>query len=266
MPKSARPFATLLAALFVLTGCEIFPHAENAEPLTTQDDANNGGFVSLFNGEDLSGWTPKITGYKLGEDPKKTFRAQDGVLQVRYDNYDTFNGQFGHLFLDTPYSHYVLRLEYRFVGEKQLAGNPGAWAYKNSGVMIHGQAPDTMGLEQSFPNSIEVQLLGQADNAQAKRTTANICSPGTEYFYQGELIKAHCKNSTSKTFRGEQWVKLEIEVHGNEKIIHRVNGDVVFEYTRPQLDDGTPLSAGSISLQSESHACDFRNIEIKKLK
>lgn len=263
MLKRACTFSFLLATLFAFTGCEIFPQT-SSKPLAAE--AENDGFVSVFNGEDLTGWTPKIVGEELGKDSKKTFRVKDGAIQVRYDNYDKFDGQFGHLFLDTPYSHYILRLEYRFVGDKQIAGNPGGWAYMNSGVMIHGQAPDTMGLKQNFPNSIEVQLLGQAENVKSERSTANICTPGTHYVdLDGKLIKAHCRNSTSKTYRGEQWVKLEIEVHGNEKIIHRVNGDVVFEYTKPQLNDGTMLDSGSISVQSESHACDFRNIEIKVL-
>ena len=136
----------------------------------------------------------------------------------------------------------------------------------NSGVMIHGEDPNTMPKNKEFPDSIEVQLLGQKENGP-DRTTANICSPGTHYVDKsGKLIKNHCVGSTSKTFRGEQWIKLEIEVHGSERIIHRVNGEVVFDYTKPQLDDGTLLKGGSISLQSESHACDFRNIQIKVLE
>ena len=264
MLKTACSFALLLACLVLLTGCEILPHTSPSKPMAaeTRDD----GFVSLFNGKDLTGWTPKIVGEELGKDPKNTFRVKDGAIQVRYDKYDKFDRQFGHLFCDTPYASYILRLEYRFIGDKQIDGNPGGWAYMNSGVMIHGQAPDTMGLKQDFPNSIEVQLLGQAENVKEDRPTANICTPGTHYVKDGKLIKAHCKKSTSKTYRGEQWVKLEIEVHGSKKIIHRVNGEVVFEYEKPQLNDGTLLEKGSISLQSESHACDFRNIEIKVLE
>ena len=254
----------LFAGLSLMVGCEILPRTNQSKPMAAQ--ADNDGFVSVFNGEDLSGWTPKIVGEKLGQDSKETFRVKDGMIQVRYDNYDQFDGQFGHLFLDTPYAHYILRLEYRFIGDKQIAGHPGGWAYMNSGVMIPGQAPDTIGLKQQFPNSIEVQLLGQAENVKEDRPTANICTPGTHYSQKGKLIKAHCNKSTSKTYRGEQWVKLEIEVHGSKKIIHRINGEAVLEYSKPQLNNGTLLESGSISVQSESHECDFRNIEIKVLK
>lgn len=263
MTTTARSFALLLAALFVFTGCEILPHTDQNKPLALADDDD--GFVSIFNGEDLTGWTPKIKGKELGEDPKNTFRVIDGAIAVRYDNYDTFDGEFGHLFYESPYSHYILRLEYRFIGDKQIPGNPGGWAYMNSGVMLHGEDPEKMPVNKNFPDSIEVQLLGQKEGGP-ERSTANICTPGTHYVLDGKLMKGHCKNSTSKTFRGEQWVQLEIEVHGSEKIIHRVNGEVVFEYEKPQLNNGTLLESGSISLQSESHECDFRNIEIKVLE
>ena len=260
-------YALLLATLFVATGCELMPRS-TARPMAADENAaDDDGFVSLFNGKDLTGWTPKIKGLELGEDPKNTFRVKDGILQVRYDNYDKFDRQFGHLFCDTEYSHYILRLEYRFIGDKQIDGNPGSWAFMNSGIMIHGEDPKTMKIDKDFPDSIEVQLLGQALDDKAERPTANICTPGTNYVnLDGKLIKKHCVKSTSKTYRGEQWVQIEVEVHGSKKIIHRVNGEEVFAYTKPQLNDGTLLEKGSISLQSESHACDFRNIEIKVLE
>ncbi|MEM6258242.1 MAG: DUF1080 domain-containing protein [Planctomycetota bacterium] len=264
MLKNACTIALSLIALITSTGCEILPHKTGSKPMAaeTEDD----GFEPLFNGKDLTGWTPKIRGEAFGKDPKNTFRVKDGVIQVRYDNYDTFDRQFGHLFLDkTDYAHYIFRLEYRFIGDKQIAGNPGGWAYMNSGVMLHGEDPKAMKIDKEFPDSIEVQLLGQKEGGP-ERSTANICTPGTHYVLDGKLMKGHCKNSTSKTFRGEQWVQLEIEVHGSKRIIHRVNGEVVFDYEKPQLNDGTLLEQGSISLQSESHAVDFRNIEIKVLE
>ncbi|HWQ93247.1 MAG TPA: DUF1080 domain-containing protein [Clostridia bacterium] len=251
-------FAT--GALLVLS-CQTHPAgaAENWSP--------------LFNGRDLSGWTPKIRNYPLGENFANTFRVENGNLCVRYDGYTKFEDRFGHLFYKTPYSNYVLRLEYRFVGQ-QVQGGPG-WALRNSGVMIHGQAPDTLRKDQDFPVSIEVQLLG--GDGQHPRTTGNLCTPGTHVVMDGQLITRHCTDSKSKTYHGEQWVTAEIEAHGNGKIIHRINGEVVLEYSHPQLDptdanakklivDGNPMIyGGTISLQSESHPVEFRKIEIREL-
>lgn len=231
-------------------------------------------WISLFNGKDLTGWTPKIRYHELGENYANTFRVEDGLLKVRYDGYERFNETFGHLFYKTPYSHYRLRVEYRFVGE-QCSGGPG-WAFRNSGIMVHGEDPGSMAVDQDFPVSVEVQLLG--GDGKKTRTTSNLCTPGTNVVMGDQLIKAHCTSSSSKTYHGDQWVTAEVEVRGNEVIRHLLDGEVVLEYSKPQLDPreahakklaaaagGLMLSGGSISLQSESHPCDFRKVEIMPL-
>lgn len=225
---------------------------------------------TLFNGKDLSGWTAKVKGYALGENFGDTFRVADGTIQVRYDKYGgKFEDRFGHLFYKTPYSNYILQVEYQFSGE-QLPDGPG-WAFRNSGVMIHGQDPKTMRLDQDFPVSSEVQLLGN-------RSTANVCTPGTNIVMDGKLRTQHCFDSSSPSFMGDVWVKAEVEVHGHGLVIHRVEGKEVLRYEKIQLDpndrDGKALikdgkleiGKGTISLQSESHPVSFRNIRIQVLE
>jgi hypothetical protein len=239
-----------------------------------QDKPSEEGWIALFNGKDLDGWTPKIKGYPLGENYADTFRVEDGVLKVAYDKYLKFDNKFGHLFYKTPFSHYRLRIEYRFVGD-QCRGGPN-WALRNSGVMIHGQPPESMRKDQEFPVSIEVQFLG--GNGRDKRSTANVCTPGTNIVMRGKLITQHCTDSKAKTYHGDQWVTVEAEVHGNGVIKHIVNGETVLEYEKAQLDDRDAdgrrlikdgekmLSGGSISLQAESHPIEFRKVEILPLK
>jgi hypothetical protein len=236
--------------------------------------AGEAGWESIFNGKNLDGWTPKIRYHELGENWNDTFRVEDGVMKVSYDQYGgVFKETFGHIFYKTPYSHYKFRMEYRFTGD-QIDDGPG-WAFRNSGIMLHGQDPATMDKDQDFPVSIEVQLLG--GDGEKKRSTANLCTPGTNVVLNDKLFKPHCIVSRSKTYHGDQWVKVEVEVQGNEFIQHFVNGEAVFEYEKPQLDprdesakkvikDGElMLSGGTISLQSESHPVEFRNIEILDL-
>ncbi|MDF1851585.1 MAG: DUF1080 domain-containing protein [Verrucomicrobiales bacterium] len=241
-----------------------------------EEEKKDEKWISLFNGKDLSGWTPKIRYEKYGEDSRNTFRVEDGLLKVDYENYEEFNETFGHLFYKTPYSNYRFRVEYRFTGD-QIKGGPG-WAFRNSGVMVHGQDPATMTEDQDFPVSIEVQLLG--GNGKDARTNANLCTPGTHVFMKGELIKRHCVSSESKTFHGDDWVTVEIEVRGHEVIRHFAGGQKVLEYQKPVLDGEDPqgekliekaggkieLSGGTISLQSESHPIEFRKVEILPLE
>ena len=217
----------------------------------------------LFNGKNLEDWQVKIQGHELNENFGNTFRVHDGKIQVRYDQYgEGFKAQYGHLFYKEPFSFYLIGVEYRFVGE-QIEG-PGDWAYRNSGIMVHGQDPATMDKDQGFPNSIEVQFLG--GNGKDKRPTANVCTPGTQFVKGGKVVKTHCINSSSPTFHGDQWVRVEVLVLGDSLIKHFVNGEEVMRYESPQTDKGNLIESGTISLQSESHPIDFRKVEIVNLK
>jgi len=227
-----------------------------------QKEQNEAEWLSLFNGKDLQDWQIKITGYELGDNYANTFSVEDGLLKVKYDEYDNFDGRFGHIFYKKPFSHYIIRLQYRFVGD-QTAGGP-EWAYRNSGIMLHCQAPESMRKDQDFPVSVEVQLLG--GNGKDERPTGNLCTPGTHVVMDGKLVTQHCTSSSSKTYHGDQWVTIELEVHGNSVIKHIIDGKVVMEYEQPQLDDGTLLSEGTISLQAESHPVEFRKVEILLLE
>jgi hypothetical protein len=261
-------------AIALLGACVACSPAGGGAPQESIPDAD---WIQLFNGRDLTGWTPKITHHELGDNYANTFRVEDGLLQVRYDKYqDGFNGSFGHLFYDKPFSYYRLRIEYRFVGE-QVTQGPGAWAKRNSGIMFHAQPPQTMAQEQDFPISIEAQLLGGLSDGKA-RPTANMCSPGTEVVVNGVLYPKHCLDSASKTFDGDQWVTMELVVLGDGAITHLVNGEKVLEYSLPQIGggvvanfdpkakrDGEMLTGGYLALQSESHPLDVRKIEVLNL-
>jgi len=220
-------------------------------------------WIQLFNGKDLANWTPKFVGHKAGVNYKDTFVVKDGLLVVDYSKWDTWDNVFGHLFYNKEFEHYILRAEYRFVG-KQIEGGP-EWANMNNGFMIHGQKPESMKLDQDFPNSIEVQLLaGLADGK--KRGTLNICTPGTHIFRNGKLVKNHVIKSGGPTFPVNEWVAVELEVRGSEVIRHKCEGKTVIEYSKPQLDNGTILEKGTISIQAESSPIEFRKIELKELK
>jgi hypothetical protein len=240
-----------------------------------QHESERGEWIQLFNGKDLKGWKVKITGYELNENFGATFRVKDGLLKVAYDKYEKFDGRFGHLFFSETFSHYLLRVEYRFIGE-QVPGGP-SWAFRNSGIMLHGQSPESMEKDQKFPVSIEVQLLG--GNGSGQRPTANLCTPGTNVVMDEQLVTRHCTSSRAKTYHGDQWVTVEVEVRGNTVIKHMIDGKTVLAYNKPQLDDRDPqarkllakrkgkmLDRGSISLQSESHPIEFRKVELLKLK
>jgi len=231
-------------------------------------------WIELFNGKDLKDWTPKIRTHELGVNYANTFRVDDGLMKVRYDGYEKFDQQYGHIFYKKPFSYYLLTVEYRFVGE-QCPGGEG-WALRNSGAMLHSQDPKTMLKDQDFPISIEAQFLG--GNGKDKRTTCNLCTPGTNVVREGKLFTPHCINSNSETYHGDQWVKANFIVLGDREVHHLVGMDTVISYYQPQIGggnvspvdpsvkiDGKALGSGYISLQSESHPIDFRRVAILDL-
>lgn len=234
--------------------------------------AEKENWIQLFNGKDLTGWDIKIKGSPLNVNYNNTFRVENGALVARYDEYEKFNGEYGHIFYKEPFSHYKLRIEYRFVGD-QVPGGQG-WAFRNNGVMLHSQSAASMLIDQDFPVSIEAQLLG--GDGVAPRTTGNVCTPGTHIVMNDQLITQHCINSNSETYHGDVWVHAEFIVLGDSVIHHIIEGDTVLTYFKPQVGgtnkpadypvaDGTLISEGYICLQAESHPTEFRKVELLKL-
>ena len=233
-------------------------------------------WTNLFNGKDLEGWTPKITGYPAGENYGETFRVVDGLLTVSYDKYYRFDNRFGHLFYNQPLSNYILRVEYRFIGDQVEGG--AQWALKNSGVMFHAQAPETMGEQQDFPISLEAQFLGGIGDGSS-RPTGSLCTPGTHVNIDGKFITDHCITSTAKTYDGDQWVTMDIVARANGEIAHVIEGDTIMKYYNPvmgggvvnnikegALEEGKALNGGYFALQSESSPIQFRKVMIKQLE
>lgn len=264
--------ATVVAlALALATAIPTFTHPQNDPDLRE--------WTQLFNGKNLDNWLIKFRGYDLGVNLHDTFRVEEGLLKVRYDKWPVFNNEFGHIFHREPFSYYVLAAEYRFVGDQVRTVGAGlAWAVRNNGLMLHAPHPKTMLRDQDFPISLEVQLLGGLSDGKP-RPTANLCTPGTHVEMHGKLHTPHCTNSTSRTYDGDQWVRVEVLVHGGDLIRHIVEGKTVLEYRRPQIGggaaqptdpvvkvDGQPLIGGYLALQAESAPTDFRKVELLNLE
>lgn len=250
--------------------------------LSCNSKKSNENWIPLFNGKDLTGWNIKITGHDLNDNYLNTFRVENGVLKCAYDRYQNFDDKFGHIYYQKPYSHYRLRVEYRFTGNQTPGG--AEWNVRNSGVMLHSQPATSVTKNQTFPVSLEMQMLGGLSDGK-ERTTANLCTPGTQVETNGKLNTDHCINSTSKTYDGDQWVTVEMLVLGDSLIQHSIDGKVVFEYTKPIVEDddegmvkylnmendwfkqhrGKPLQSGYIALQAESHPVEFRKVELLDL-
>ncbi|MEM7369829.1 MAG: DUF1080 domain-containing protein [Bacteroidota bacterium] len=245
-------------------------------------------WLPLFNGKDLTGWDIKIAGFEVGVNYLNTVRVEEGIMKLSYEDYDTFAYEYGHIYYEKPYSHYLLRAEYRFVGEQTPGGAP--WNVRNSGIMLHAQSAKEQGINQHFPISIETQFLGGLSDGN-ERPTANLCTPGTMVEYNGKLDRTHCISSSSNTYDGDQWVRVDMLVLGDSVIHHIIGEDTVLTFKKPQIDSvyvsqnnfdyeqaevpdptrwrqahGQLLNSGYIALQAESHSIHFRQVDLLNLK
>ena len=243
----------LLVCFFILTGSE-----------------NKPKWKSLFNGKDLKGWEVKIAGYPLGENFGNTFRVENGILQTRYNAYDSFRVRFGALYFKKKFSNYRLKVDYRFTGE--LTPGAPSWGFRDGGVQYHSQTPASMTIDQPFPVCLEYNLHG--GNGKDDRPVGEICANGIYVTINGKRTTSYCTPATvKKTCHGDQWVTLEIDVQG-DKIKHFVNGEEILQFDNPRfnpehglgkkfiVDGKDKVTEGYISLQSNSHPMDFRKIEI----
>jgi len=257
------PFLTGLYILTLLT-------CNQQEAKSSQEE-----WRSLFNGKDLTGWVAKFYHHEVGDNYANTFRVTDGMIHVSYDDYTSFGERYGHLFYEESFSSFHLRFEYKFTD--QWREDSPSFTFRNSGIMFHSQDPKTILKEQDWPISVEYQLLAEEAEGES-RPTGNMCSPGTDVVFNNEVDPRHCIPSSSKTYPWDEWVQGDLIVYGDSLIIHKVNGEQVLTYSKPQIGggvtngydpaikvDGTSLSSGYIGLQAEGQGIAFRNIVIKEL-
>ncbi|MEO9892314.1 DUF1080 domain-containing protein [Aurantibacter sp.] len=253
--------------LLIVISCK----EKQPKKLEVDEEKSENEWTAIFNGKDLSGWTMKINGYPLAENFGNTFRVEDGILSIRYDEYGPELGErFGALFYDKVLTNYRLKVEYRFVGET-AAGAP-EWGYRDSGVQIHTQPPNTVKLNQRFPICLEYNLHG--GNGVDERPLGAICGIGTHVEIDGVKSTSSCTPArVARTFHGDQWVIVEIDVNEG-KMKHFVNGEEIMSYSNPTYNPeneyakafikngNDSVKSGYISFQSNSHPIDFRKIEL----
>ncbi len=202
-----RPWLTFLLLAGLLGGC-----ARNAP---------------LFNGEDLSNWTPYLE--QAGADPAATWQVSDGVIHCT-------GTPRGYIQTVAPFADYMLHVEWRWP-EK-----PG-----NSGILLHTQPPDKI-----WPTCIEAQLMnGNAGDVILMATTINEPTP------DGKSRLPRQADSSEKP--AGEWNAADILCSG-DKIEITVNGKLQNKVT------GASVRSGTIALQSEGAPIEFRNVWLRPLR
>jgi hypothetical protein len=196
------------------------------------EEEKTGGFVSLFNGRDLSGWAGNKTGY----------RVEDGVMVYRPTPEDRTN-----LYTEKEYGDFQFRFEFQLT------------AGANNGVGI--RAP----LEGDAAYlGMEIQILDDTasiyDNLQPYQYHGSVY--GVIPARRGLLKPVGEWNSEEISLKGSR-----IQVTLNGAVI--VDGDIL-EASRTgtidhQAHPGLQRTSGHIGWLSHDSVLRFRNIRIKDL-
>ncbi len=235
-----------------------------------------GGWTPLFNGKNLSDVMTILGKKNPTKDPDKLIQVHDGVFHILKDAPAGKKVPYGYFGTKQDYSHYHLRLEYKW-GKKKFA--PRNNVVRDAGILYH-----MFGKLNVWPRCIECQIqerdTGDLQTVFGTRVLTTVVRkaripkfmevsdggiPLTQGTEQGFRIVRK-----SKMVEKEGWNTVELIVRGSESVIHIVNGVVVNRAKNLMKFNNTtkkwePLSKGKILFQVEGAEVLYRNIEIKLL-
>lgn len=238
----------------------------NVRPVGATPDEALGGWETLFNGNDLSGWYSYLPSKGKNNDPEGVFRAENGVIRILGVKNNGFR-EFGYLATDKSYSNYHLRLEYRW-GETRFA--PRDQSKRDSGVVYH-----VTGRDRVWPEGVEYQIQ-EGDTGDfwllgGPTLTTTVASPNQkepQYAANGSPYTSRSGRFVriikDQAHERAGWNTVDIIVQGSAAV-HMINGEVNNRAYSLHTPGGAPLSAGKILLQAEGAEVFYRNIQLRQL-
>ena len=225
MPPTPRKVAALVATL-TLAAC--------AFALAAGKPAGEEGFVSLFNGKDLTGW---VYG---GKQSGKGYQVEDGVLFcTEHDG--------GNLFTEKEYSDFSFRFEFK----NEESGNNGVGIRSP----LEGD-PAYVGME--------IQILD--DDGKAWKDKLRPAQ------YHGSIYDVVPAKRGSLKPAGE-WNSEEIIAKGRHVTVI-LNGNTIVDANLDDVKDeavlkkhpGLKRAGGHIGFLGHGSRVEFRNMRVKELK
>lgn len=238
------------------------------------------GFVSLFDGKSLAGWTAARskgegdTGAYSVNKEEKAIHCYAGKEAGSKQDTDCLN-------TEKVFSHFILRLEYKWLENRF---QPREDWDRDAGLLFHVHGD----LTKVWPLSLEMQIGETPAEVMAGKKDKKRNYHTGDLFVLGKNLEVERpvkdrryspegdwkKGRSLGTLLGKEkpkgeWNEMEIQVHGSEKAIFILNGEQVHEirnFTQKVDGERVPLSEGRIGLQAEWAEILYRNIRIKELE
>ena len=218
-----RILSYCIAALFIM-GCQ---PKEAAPPADTPAEPS---FVSVFNGENLDGWTGDLDGYTV----------EDGAIVC-------IKEKGGNIYIDQPYSDFVFRFEFQL--------EPGG----NNGLGIRAE----QGKDAAY-HGMEIQIL---DNDHPDYAELEAYQYHGSIYGVAAAERGHLKPTGEWNVEEVRADGSRITVTLNGHVI--VDADLE-EVGRPETIDGREHpglfnASGYVGFLGHGHRVAFRNLEIMEL-
>ena len=222
------PFITLLVATATVLASASGSASGGPSTAASQAPAE-AGFVSLFNGRDLDGWTGAVEGYEV----------KDGAIACKA-------GKGGTLFTTRQYRNFVVRLEFKL----PPAGNNGlAIRYPGTG-------------DPAYAGMTELQVL---DDPNPKYATLDPRQAHGSAYGMVPSIRGHLKpvgewNQEEVTVTGST---IKVVLNGTTILDTDLAGVTAFMADSPH--PGKDRTEGHFGFAGHSDPVAFRNVRIREL-
>lgn len=242
-----------------------------AQPFTAADS----GWAPLFNGKDYAGLYSRMY-----NGPVKNHPNVDAIFTVRNAGTDSaemyvLKGGATLGTQRTSYSHYRVRIQYRFETVGGL----------NAGLLYHvdetypRMGGDGTAEKGNWPRSIECQMRqGEGGDAfSIQQVTFDTRVTSGHWDPAGKAIKVCQYGCDGRNFtafpeldRATAWNDMEAVIRGSDSAAHRLNGQDVFRLWNIRLTDNTgkdlsPWPSGAIGLEAEGAIVHYRRWEVMEL-
>jgi Domain of Unknown Function (DUF1080) len=232
--------------------------------------AEDGGWVSLFNGRNLDGWYTFLAVTGKGKDPKGVFKVEKGMIHILDIPVTAEKQEFGYLATEKEFTHCRIRAEFKW-GVKRFL--PHQEDKRDSGLLYYFVGPDKV-----WPRALECQIQ-ETDVGDLWILDGTTISTNVEtdrypmYSLPRSVPRTQSRGRIIKSGDFEDrsgWNTVEVILDG-DRITHLVNGRAVlraWDLKQPDPQDATktiPLDRGRLMLQAEGAEIWFRNVQMKPL-
>ena len=234
-----RIFLFTLAVL-CLTGCA---------SLFAQCDAKENGFVSLFNGKDLDGWTGNPAVWSVEDGAITGTTADEGPAKLAYNTFLTYTGS------EAIPSNFVLRFDIKL-------SNPGNSGMQYRSWLLEGDQPYRVnGYQADIDGSATYSGISYGEGFRGIVAMRGTVSEIGDDHSPVERTRFATDEELKSAVKIEDWNSYEVIADGF-LFIHKINGRVMSIL----VDNDNEMRRTDGILAIQAHAGPAMKVQVKNVR